>query len=220
MNTLNAQTENILNLENNLIELLSENNQNLVAIASTIKGNSISYIKEYFSKSSGLVNNYFVRLGYSNENAIQHDFEMITSKVSKEIVLNSLKDDFTKEDILKAFNELLLSLEKRTSSDEFKAELLAQNDATMNRSKGQTDAFTYLAKGVSMHNETKQIYIIGLEMNKTFVEKRIDVKPTNSKVNTIIKRKIEKLLNFRQAKIRRFTFEETQISLQGLKIQA
>lgn len=220
MNTLNAENQEVMLLENNLIELLSTNNQNLVAIASTIKGNSISYIKEYFSKSSGLVNNYFVRLGYSNENAIQHDFEMISSKVSKEIVLNSLKDDFTKEDILKAFNELLLSLEKRTSSDEFKAELLAQNDATMNRSKGQTDAFTTLAKGVSMHNETKQIYIIGLEMNKTFVEKRVEVKPTNSKVNTIIKRKIEKLLNFRQAKIRRFTFEETQISLQGLKIQA
>lgn len=220
MNTLNAENQEVMLLENNLIELLSTNNQNLVAIASTIKGNSISYIKEYFSKSSGLVNNYFVQLGYSNENAIQHDFEMISSKVSKEIVLNSLKDDFTKEDILKAFNELLLSLEKRTSSDEFKAELLAQNDATMNRSKGQTDAFTTLAKGVSMHNETKQIYIIGLEMNKTFVEKRVEVKPTNSKVNTIIKRKIEKLLNFRQAKIRRFTFEETQISLQGLKIQA
>jgi hypothetical protein len=217
MKTLNQQTD-LLSLENNLISLLNENESNLVAIASTIKGNSISYIKEYYSKSSGLVNNYFVRLGYSNENAILNDWEII--KVSKQLVFDTLKNDFTDEAILKAFNELYLSLEKRTSSDEFKAELLAQNDATMNRSKGQTDAFTYLAKGVTIHNETKQISIIGLEMNKTFVEKRVEVKPTNSKENTIIKRKIEKILNFRQSKIRRFTFNEMEISLQGLKIKA
>jgi hypothetical protein len=217
MKTLNNNTE-ILKLENNLISLLNDSEKNLVAVASTIKGNSISYIKNYFSKSSGLVNNYFVRLGYSNENAILNDWEII--KVSKEIVLDTLKNDFTEEAILKAFNELYLSLEKRTSSEEFKAELLAQNDATMNRSKGQNDAYTYLAKGVTIHNETRQISIIGLEMNKTFVEKKVEVKPTNSKENTIIKRKIEKLLNFRQSKIRRFTFNEMEISLQGLKIKA
>jgi len=207
-------------LENNLIELLSTKEKSLVAVAKTIKGNSICYIKEYFSKTSGLVNNYFVRLGYSNENAILNDWEIIKDSKSLILVIESLKNDFSEEAILKAFNELYLSLQVRTSSDEFKAELLAQNNPTMNRSKGQIDAFTHLAKGVKIHNETKLIYIEGLEENKVFVEKRCEVKATNSKENTIIKRKIEKILNFRQAKIRRFIFEETQISLQGLKIQA
>jgi hypothetical protein len=218
MNTLNAKEINLF--ENDLINLLTTKERVLTAVASTIKGTSFAYIKEYFSKSSGLVNNYSILLGFSNENAIQHDFEIISNENSKQIVLNALKDEFSEEAILKPFNELYLSLEKRTSSEEFKAELLAQNDATMNRSKGQTDAFTQLAKGVSIHNETRQIYIIGLEINKTFVEKRVEVKPTNSNQNTIIKRKIEKILNFRQAKIRRFNFSETEISLQGLKIQA
>jgi len=216
MNTLETKEINLL--ENNLNDLLNTKERVLKAVASTIKGTSIAYIKEYFSKSSGLVNNYSVLLGYSNENAIMNDWEII--KESKQLVLDTLKDEFSEEAILKAFNELYLSLEKRSSSDELKAELLAQNDSTMNRSQGQKDAFIHLAKGIKMHIETRQIYVEGLEIRKTFVEKRVEVKPTNSRENTIIKRKIEKLLNFRQSKIRRFTFSETEISLQGLKIKA
>ena len=207
-------------LENNLIELLNTKEKSLLAVASTIKGTSFAYVKEYYSKTSGIVNNYSILLGYSNENAIENDYEIISDKNAKLFVFNALENEFSNEAILKAFNELLYSLEKRMASPEIKAELLKQNDATMNRSKGQTDAFTHLAKGVKIHNESKLIYIEGLEINKTFVEQREDVKPTNSKENTIIKRKIEKILNFRQAKIRRFTFSETEISLQGLKIKA
>lgn len=212
------QKQEISLLENNLIELLNTKEKSLIAVASTIKGTSFAYIKKYYSKTSGMVNNYSILLGYSNENAIENDYQIISDKNAKLIVFEALSNQFSSEAILKAFNELLYSLEKRTASPEFKAELLAQNDATMNRSKGQIDAYTYLSKGVTLHNDTKQVHIIGLEINKVFVEKKEDVKPTNSKENTIIKRKIEKLLNFRQSKIRRFTFEETQISLQGLKI--
>jgi len=209
-----------LNLENNLIELLKKDLKTkdtvLVAVATTIKGTSFIYVKEYFSKTSGLVNNYSLQLGFSNENAIMNDFEII--KNSKEIVFENLKDKYSIIEIEKAFNELYTSLEKRSSSEEIKEKLRLENDSTINRSDAQNDAYIHLAKGVKMNKETRKIYIIGLEIKKTFVEKRVDVKPTNSKTNTIIKKEITKFLKFRQNKIRNFIFDENEISIQGLKI--
>lgn len=216
MKTLNNNTE-ILKLENNLISLLSENENNLVAIASTIKGNSISYIKEYYSKSSGKVSNYFLRLGYSLENALLSDLKTMSENYIE--VIENFENDYSHELIDLCYNEILTSLEKRTSSDEFKAKLLAENDSTMNRSKGQTDAFTSLAKGISLHNESNQVYIVGLELNKNLVEVRNEVKKVNSSEKTILKNKIKYFLDLKESKIRRFNFDKSLISLQGLKIQ-
>jgi hypothetical protein len=216
MKTLNNNTE-LLSLENNLINLLSENENNLVAVASTIKGNSISYIKEYYSKSSGKVSNYFLRLGYSLENALNDDLKTVASNYIE--VIENFEDDYSHELIDLVYNEILSSLEKRTSSEEFKAKLLAENDSTIIRSKAQNDAFTTLAKGVSLHNDTNQIYIVGLELNKNLVEVRNEVKPTKSSEKTILKNKIKMFLDLKETKIRRFNFDKSLISLQGLKIQ-
>lgn len=215
MKTLN-NTE-LLKLENNLISLLSENENNLVAVASTIKGNSISYIKEYYSKSSGKVSNYFVRLGYSLENALLSDLKTMSENYIQ--VIENFENDYDHKLIDLCYDEILTSLEKRTSSEEFKAKLLAENDSTMNRSKGQNEAFTTLAKGVSLHNETNQVYIVGLELNKNLVEVRNEIKPTNSSEKTILKNKIKMFLDLKETKIRRFNFDKSLISLQGLKIQ-
>jgi len=216
MKTLNNNTE-ILKLENNLISMLNENESNLVAVASTIKGNSISYIKEYYSKSSGKVSNYFLRLGYSLENALLSDLKTVCENYIE--VVEHFEDDYSHKLIDLCYNEILTSLEKRTSSEEFKAKLLAENDSTMNRSKGQNEAFTTLAKGVSLHNESNQIYIVGLELNKNLVEVRNEIKPTNSSEKTILKNKIKYFLDLKETKIRRFNFDKSLISIQGLKIQ-
>ena len=192
MKTLNNNTE-ILKLENNLISLLNDSEKNLVAVASTIKGNSISYIKEYYSKSSGKVSNYFLRLGYSLENALNDDLKTMSENYIQ--VIENFENDYDHKLIDLCYDEILTSLEKRTSSEEFKAKLLAENDSTMNRSKGQNEAFTTLAKGVSLHNETNQIYIVGLELNKNLVEVRNEIKPTNSSEKTILKNKIKYFLD-------------------------
>jgi len=215
MKTLNTTTEE-LNLENNLIELLSTKEKVVTAIASTIKGTSFVYMHEYFSKTSGNVNNYTLQLGFSNESAMINDFNII--KESKDVVLEHLKTKYKKDEILTAFNELYESLEKRTSSEEFKDKLRLENDSTMNRSDAQNDAYIHLAKGVRMLILTREIYVIGLEIKRTFVEQRMVVKPKNQRLNTIIKNDITKFLNFRQGKIRNFKFSETEISLQGIKI--
>jgi len=217
MKTLKTNSENILSLENNLISILNENENNLVGVASTIKGNSISYIKEYYSKSSGKVSNYFIRLGYSLENALNDDLKTMSENYIETI--ENFENDYDHKLIDLVYNEILTSLEKRTSSDEFKAKLLAENDSTMNRSKGQNEAFTTLAKGVSLHNETNQLYIVGLELNKNLVEIRNEIKPTNSSEKTILKNKIKYFLDLKETKIRRFNFDKSLISLQGLKIQ-
>jgi len=216
MKTLNNNTE-ILKLENNLISLLNDSEKNLVAVASTIKGNSISYIKEYYSKSSGKVSNYFLRLGYSLENALNDDLKTMSENYIQ--VIENFENDYDHKLIDLCYDEILTSLEKRTSSEEFKAKLLAENDSTMNRSKGQNEAFTTLAKGVSLHNETNQIYIVGLELNKNLVEVRNEIKPTNSSEKTILKNKIKYFLDLKETKIRRFNFDKSLISIQGLKIQ-
>lgn len=219
MNTLNntIETKEINLLENNLIGVLNTSERVLTAVASTIKGTSFAYLNNYYSKSSGNVNNYLILLGFSLENALMKDFETIKSK--KDEVFENFKEAYTNELITLCYNELLTSLEKRTSSEEMKAKLLAENDSTMNRSQGQSEAFTTLAKGVTLHNDTKQVYIFGLELNKTFVEKREEVKETKSSDKTILKNKIKKFLDLKEGKIRRFNFEESLISLQGLKIQ-
>lgn len=72
-----------------------------------------------------------------------------------------------------------------------------------NRSNGQIDAYTIIAKGIKVHNETGDIYIFGLRAIKTVIEQGV-YPIVNSRPLTIAKNQLKKDLKsskFTQYKI-------------------
>jgi hypothetical protein len=72
-----------------------------------------------------------------------------------------------------------------------------------NRSNGQIDAYTIIAKGIKVHNETGDIYIFGLRTSKTVIEQGV-YPIVNSRPLTIAKNLLKKDLKsskFTQYKI-------------------
>ncbi len=191
----------------------------LSAVASTVKGTSFVSISNYFSKTSGDTNNYLIQLGYSHENAMLNDFSVLKEKQNE--IFSTFEKEYNTDLIKTAYAELYESLEKRLSSDETKEKLRLQNDSTINRSDAQSDAFVTIAKGVKQNKETLLLHIVGLEVRKKLVEKsEIEKKETKSSDKTILKNKIKKHCEFREAKIRSFVFENTTIKMQGLTIKS
>jgi hypothetical protein len=60
-----------------------------------------------------------------------------------------------------------------------------------NRSQGQIDAYTIIAKGIKVHNETGEIYIFGLRNSKTIIEQGV-YPIVNSRPLTIAKNQLKK----------------------------
>lgn len=72
-----------------------------------------------------------------------------------------------------------------------------------NRSQGQIDAYTIAAKGIKVHNESGDIYIFGLRVNKSVVEQGV-YPIVNSKPLTLAKNTLRRELKsnkFTQYKI-------------------
>jgi hypothetical protein len=60
-----------------------------------------------------------------------------------------------------------------------------------NRSNGQIDAYTIVAKGIKVHNETGEIYIFGLRNSKTVIEQGV-YPIVNSRALTLAKNQLKK----------------------------
>ena len=82
-----------------------------------------------------------------------------------------------------------------------------------NRSQGQIDAYTIVAKGIKVHNTTGKIYIFGLRTNKTVIEQ--GVYPTvNSKPLTLAKNQLRK--DLKSNKFTQYALENiTSVKLNG-----
>ena len=98
--------------------------------------------------------------------------------------------------MLKAHTELLTSAEKNLSAK--KEEHTAQ-------SKAQADAYMYIegVKGVKIHKETMQVYVIGLINNKTVIVKG-EYPTKNKRDKTLCKDAIKKHLELRAEKYRQY----------------
>lgn len=196
---------------------MSTDVRNLVleAVAKTINGTSFIGIRNY-KNQQGEVSNQTLLIGFSRENAMQHDFKALQENKEKVFYDLAKKHDF--EIVKKAYSELYDSLEKRLSSDETKEKLREQGDTTILRSDAQNDAYEYVAKGVKLNKETQELHIFGISVKKTIVVP-IQYKETNSKPLTKCKADIQKLCNFREAKYRNFIFNKAEVKLQGIEIK-
>lgn len=186
----------------------------LVAVAKTIKGTSFIGVKNY-ENTQGEVSNQTILAGISYENALNSDFTAL--KENRQMVFDTLLENYPFELVKEAYKNVYESLEKRTSSPEFKEKLRLENDPTIKRSDAQINAYNHIAKGVKVHKDTDKVFIFGLVVRKT-VLKPIEYKQTKSKDLTIVQNKIKKLCDFRQSKYKEFVFEKSTLTLQGITL--
>ena len=186
----------------------------VVAVAKTIKSTSFVGVRNYENKQ-GEISNQTILAGISYENCLLNDFKVLQEKQKEVFVI--LQNEFSKEVIEKAYQNVFTSLEKRLSSEEVKDALRLENDKTINLSDGQINAYKHLAKGVKMNKETLQIHIFGLVVKKTILQP-IEYKETKSRELTIVQNKIKKLCNFKQDKYRTFIFDNSEIKMQGVTL--
>lgn len=186
----------------------------LTAVAKTVKGTTFVGIRGY-KNSQGEVSNQTVLVGINYENVLIHDFKVLKEKQNE--VIETLEKSYKKEVVLKAYENIYNSLEKRLSDEQTKEVLRLQGDATIIASEAQKDAYIHLAKGVKKLVETNEIHVFGLVVKKTILEP-IEYKTVNSRELTIVQNKIKKFCNFKQDKYKTFKFSEGTIKLQGIEI--
>jgi len=184
--------------------------------AKTIKGTTFVGVRGYLNRYNELSNQTFLA-GVSYANLLNNDLIKLTSnEVKKQVV--SLYATNDKALVKKAYNELVTSLKKRTSSEKEKEELRANNDKTIKLSDAQINAYTQLAKGVKINDESNEVFVFGLMVRKTKLAEGVyPVKKSQKK--TIVKNAINKMADQRQAKYRMFKVGKAdEINLQGVTI--
>lgn len=184
--------------------------------AKTIKGTTFVGVRGYLNRYNELSNQTFLA-GVSYANLLNNDLIKLTSnEVKKQVV--SLYATNDKALVKKAYNELVTSLKKRTSSEKEKEQLRANNDKTIKLSDAQIGAYTPLAKGVKINDESNEVYVFGLMVRKTKLADGVyPVKKKQKK--TIVKDAIKVIADQRQAKYRMFKVGKAEeIKLQGVTI--
>lgn len=188
-------------------------NNNVVAIGKTIKGTT--FVGTTYRNAQGELSRQLIVSGITYENLLLNDFESL--QANQNVVFSSLEKKYSVELITLAYNNLFTSLEKRLSNPETKAKLLAEKDSTIVRSQAQKDAYTHVAKGIKVHNDTNEIHVFGLCVKKTVLEP-IEYKETKSKELTIVQNKIKKLCDFKQSKYKTFIFQQGEFKMKGLTL--
>lgn len=186
---------------------------NVIAIGKTFKGST--FVGTTYRNAQGELSRQLIVSGITYENLLLNDFESL--QANQNVVFSSLEKKYSVELITLAYNNLYSSLEKRLSNPETKAKLLAENDTTIVRSQAQKDAYTHVAKGIKVHNETNEIHVFGLCVKKTILEP-IEYKETKSKELTIVQNKIKKLCDFKQNKYKTFIFQQGEFKMKGLTL--
>lgn len=199
----------------------------ITAVAKTIKGTSFVGIRNYETKR-GEVANYTILVGMSYERLLANDMKALADK--QEDIFNELPKQFVKEiegyfslEVLtQAYKNVADSLEKRLSSDAVKEVLRAENDPTIKASDAQLDAYELIAKGIKRHKETGEIYIFGVQMQKKVIveaPEETKTKGSTPRAMTLAQNAIKKFCDFKQDKYRTFSFDGSEIAIQGVTIK-
>jgi len=156
---------------------------------STLKGAKFVGINGYTNKA-GEVSNQIINCNVSVSNAKKADLETLKNFPASQLNEIAKEVGASKEEALKAIEELIASAERNLSADNKTASSIAQ-----------TDAYTQLGKGVKFHNETGDLYITGFANNKTIL-----VEGEYKKVNSAPKTKVKKAVNktLKMSKFRSF----------------
>jgi hypothetical protein len=187
----------------------------VVLIAKTIKGTSFVGLRNYESSSSGEVSNQTILVGIDYSKVLQNDLNVL--RLKKDEIFAELSKEISAELLAQAYDNVLSSLVKRTASEEEKEALRLANDKTIILSDAQSNAYSTLAKGVRLHQESNTIHISGLAIRKEVLVKG-EYKETKSRDLTIAQERIKKFCEFKELKFRNFKFNNGEVKIQGVTI--
>ena len=181
--------------------------------AKTIKGTSFVGVRNYVNSKGEVSNQTFV-VGINYANLLKNDLETLSNFDVSPIIAKYPTERLT---VIKAYNELLTSLVKRTATEEEKDKLRAKNDLTIKQSDAQKDAYIHLGKGLRAKDEN--LYISGLMVKKTVLVS-IEYPTSNSRIKTIIKNDIKKSAQLKELKYKNFKLGSTEtLKIQGATIE-
>lgn len=154
------------------------------ALAKSPTGVSFVSIKGY-TNSYGEVSNNVVNVGASLTNSKAKDIETLQSLDVTTLGGDSILLEKARVELINSF--------------------IKPNE---NRSQGQIDAYTIVAKGIKVHNETGEIYIFGLRKSKSVVTEGV-YPIVNSKPLTLAKNSLKK--NLKSSKFTQFKLSATSV---------
>jgi hypothetical protein len=191
------------------VETLVQKLQTIVSVKS-IKGTSFVGVRNYQNKEGEVSNQTFI-VGINYAKLMANDLAKL-----KAFDIATLDTTIPKDIVKEAHTKLIESLEKRLSSDEVKAELLANGDSTIIRSEAQQDAYTHISKGLKMKDGL--LYIYGLMVRKEILRK-IEYKAVNSKPLTIAQNLIKKAAMLQETKYKQFKLGSVEtLVIKGIEI--
>jgi hypothetical protein len=184
----------------------------VLVTAKTIKGTSFIGVRGYENKQ-GEVSNQTLLVGYNYLNMLENDKQkLMNTDISSVITKYGEKVAQT------ALEELLVSLAKRTATEEEKEQLRKKADLTIRQSDAQLNAYTNLAKGIRLHNDSGQIHVTGVMVSKTIIEGGV-YSSSNPRTKTLAKKMINKLANVQHAYVKTFILNKTEeTNLQGVTL--
>jgi hypothetical protein len=144
-------------------------------------------IRNYENKQ-GEIANYLINLGVSYEHLLQEDLIVLSFLSPQDFDFPANVEPHSSD----AYDELIKSLEKNVSNDKSEHTKMSQV---------QSDTYSKLVPNVKYHNETGQIYIVGLLVKKTIIRPG-NYKQVNSRPKTIAKNIMRKTL--KSTKYRQF----------------
>lgn len=154
------------------------------ALAKSPTGVSFVSIKGY-TNSYGEVSNNVVNVGASLSNAKTKDIETLQSLDVTALGGDSILLEKARVELINSF--------------------INPNE---NRSNGQIDAYTIVAKGIKVHNESGEIYVFGLRNSKSVLAEGI-YPIVNSRPLTIAKNSLKK--NLKSSKFTQFKLSATSV---------
>ena len=186
--------------------------QTIVA-SKSIKGTSFVGVRNY-ENSKGEISNQTFIVGINYAKLLENDLDTLTNFNLAPILKKYPNERLT---VLKAYNELLTSLVKRTSTEKEKETLRTQNDSTIKRSDAQRDAYISLGKG--LRSKEGNLYLFGLMVRKSVLVP-IEYPSVNSRIKTIIKNDIKKQSEIREVKVKNFKLGALEtLKMQGQTIE-
>jgi hypothetical protein len=181
--------------------------KNLFEQFAKVKGAKFIGINNYVATSNRVkpeTANYVINTNINEMNAKKKDLETLKKFPASQLLEIAKKCGASKEEAMKAVEELIVSKEKNLSTN---------IEERTNQSKGQTDAYTQLGKGLKFHNETGVLYVTGLVQSKKVIIEG-EYKKVNSAPKTLVKKAIERTL--RMSKYRTFKISQSKdISVSG-----
>lgn len=153
-----------------------------------------------YTNSKGEKSEYIININISYGNAVNKDIEKLQS-VTPEQIEKIMNDN-------KLFNLEMIQKNIQTLLDSF---LKNQNiETASNQSVAQNTAYINISPCLKYNFETGLLYLHGAKVHKKVIVP-IEYKPVNSRIDTLCKGTIKRVLNFSTEKYRQFIITPDQL---------